>query len=104
MTTPTPTPGPEHPDWPWVSPNGPPTTMPGPKWRRWRKLSEALRRGHAKRLGRRLTGRELIDLCDRPAALVVLGLTMPDPEPKPREKHERINGSPRIRTTRATPR
>jgi hypothetical protein len=67
-------PGPSHPDWPWVGPGGPPETMTDRQHRRWRAQSERLRAELAKRLGRRPTGRELIDLCDRPAAAAVLGM------------------------------
>ena len=72
--TASPPPGPEHPDWPWVGMDGPPSTMKPRQRQRWRARSEQLRLQHAQRLGRRLTGRELITLCDRPAALEVLGL------------------------------
>lgn len=73
-----PVPGPEHPDWPWVGPGGPPSTMTARQHRRWRARSEALRKDHAARRGRRLEGRALIVLCDRPAALEVLGLVEVD--------------------------
>jgi hypothetical protein len=65
-------PGPEHPNWPWVGLDGPVSTMSPGQHRRWRKKSEALRQRLAKELGRRLTARELIERCDRPAALEVL--------------------------------